>query len=58
MPILNKTSSSELCGVDFLCENLKVEIIYEYGDGPHLIRLLQRVSVNLSKKNIKLTKVN
>ncbi|CAD6341490.1 unnamed protein product [Miscanthus lutarioriparius] len=57
-PILNKTSSSELRGLDLLCENLKVEIIYGYGYGPHLIRLLRRVSVNLLKNHIKLTKVN
>ncbi|CAL4986890.1 unnamed protein product [Urochloa decumbens] len=56
-PILNKTSSSEFRGLDLLCENLKVEIIYEYGYGPHLIQLLLRISVNLSKNNIKLTKV-
>ncbi|KAG0530535.1 hypothetical protein BDA96_05G195000 [Sorghum bicolor] len=57
-PILNKTSSSELCGLDLLCENLKVEIIYKDGYGPHLVRLLQRVSVNLLENNIKLTRVN
>jgi len=51
-------SSSELRGLDLLGENLKVEIIYNDGHGPHLIRLLQRVSVNLSKKNVQLTKVN
>ncbi|CAL4983553.1 unnamed protein product [Urochloa decumbens] len=56
-PILNKTSSSELGGLDLLCENLKVEIIYQYDYGPHLIQLMLRVSVNLSKNNIKLTKV-
>ena len=58
MPICNEISSSELRGLDLLCENLKVEIIYNDGHGPHHIRLLQRVSVNLSKNNIKLTKVN
>ncbi|KAG0517680.1 hypothetical protein BDA96_09G110000 [Sorghum bicolor] len=58
MPMCNSISSSELRGLDLLCENLKVEIIYNDGHGPHLIRLLQRVLVNLSKNNIKLTKVN
>ncbi|OEL16784.1 hypothetical protein BAE44_0022198 [Dichanthelium oligosanthes] len=58
MPISNKTSSSELHGLDLLCENLKVEIIYEHGNGPRLVRLLRCVSVNLSKNNIKLTKVD
>ncbi|XP_066335896.1 MEIOTIC F-BOX protein MOF-like [Miscanthus floridulus] len=57
-PILNKTSSSELRGLDFLCENLKVEIIYNHGYGPHLMQLLLCISVNLSKNNVKLTKVN
>ncbi|XP_066335888.1 MEIOTIC F-BOX protein MOF-like isoform X2 [Miscanthus floridulus] len=57
-PILNKTSSSELRGLDLLCENLKVEIIYNDGYGPHLMQLLLRISVNLSKNNVKLTKVN
>ncbi|CAL4980090.1 unnamed protein product [Urochloa decumbens] len=56
-PIPNKTSSSEFRGLDLLCENLKVEIIYGYGYGPHLIQLLLRISVNLSKNNIKLTRV-
>jgi hypothetical protein len=56
-PILNKTSS-ELCGLDLLCENLKVEIIYKYGHGPHLVQLLLRISVNLLENNIKLTRVN
>ncbi|CAO2146741.1 unnamed protein product, partial [Urochloa humidicola] len=56
-PILNKTSSSKLGGLDLLCENLKVEIIYQYDYGPHLIELLLRISVNLSKNNIKHTKV-
>ncbi|XP_066335900.1 MEIOTIC F-BOX protein MOF-like isoform X2 [Miscanthus floridulus] len=56
-PILNKTSS-ELRGLDLLCENLKVEIIYKYGYGLHLVQLLMRISVNLLENNIKLTKVN
>ncbi|CAL4983551.1 unnamed protein product [Urochloa decumbens] len=55
---LNKTPSSELRGLDLLCENLKVEIIYKRGYGPHLLHNLLRISVNLSKNNIKLTKVN
>uniref|UniRef100_K3ZL70 F-box domain-containing protein n=1 Tax=Setaria italica TaxID=4555 RepID=K3ZL70_SETIT len=49
-PILNKISSSVLHGLDLLCENLKVEIIYRHGYGPHLLQLLLRVSVNLSQK--------
>ncbi|CAN6372809.1 unnamed protein product [Urochloa humidicola] len=66
-PKLNDTSSSELRGLDLLCENLKVEIIYkEYGYvygygydyGSQLLELLLSVSVNLSKNNIKLTQVN
>ncbi|XP_066340174.1 MEIOTIC F-BOX protein MOF-like isoform X2 [Miscanthus floridulus] len=56
-PILNKTAS-ELRGLDLLCENLKVEIIYKYGYGLHLVQLLMRISVNLLENNIKLTKVN
>jgi len=55
--ILNKTSS-ELRGLDLLCENLKVEIIYKYCYGLHLVQLLMRISVNLLENNIKLTKVN
>ncbi|XP_066338367.1 MEIOTIC F-BOX protein MOF-like [Miscanthus floridulus] len=58
MPIRNEISSSELRGLDLLCENLKVEIIYNDGYGPHLMRLLLHISVNLSKNNIKLTEVN
>jgi hypothetical protein len=57
-PILYRISSSVLRGLDLLCENLKIEIIHKHGYGPHLLHLLLRVSVNLSKKNIKLTKVN
>jgi len=58
MPIRNEISSSELRGLDLLCENLKVEIIYKYGYGLHLVQLLMRISVNLLENNIKLTKVN
>ncbi|EES10061.1 uncharacterized protein LOC8074360 [Sorghum bicolor] len=57
MPILKKTSSSEVRCLDLLCENLKVEIIYKDGYGPHHISLLQLVLVNLLKNNIKLTRV-
>jgi hypothetical protein len=58
MPIRNEIASSELRGLDLLCENLKFEIIYNDGYGPHLMRLLLHISVNLSKNNIKLTKVD
>ena len=53
------TVSHLLSFVDLICcvrtSRLKS---YNDGHGPHLIRLLQHVSVNLSKNNIKLTKVN
>ncbi|KAK8447978.1 hypothetical protein SEVIR_8G190600v4 [Setaria viridis] len=53
---LNNTSSSEFRRLDFMCENLKVEIIYKDGDGHQLVKLLLHASRNLSKNNIKLTK--
>ncbi|CAN6206138.1 unnamed protein product [Urochloa humidicola] len=56
-PKLNKTSSSEFHGLDFMCENLKVEIIYKDGDAHQLIKLLLCASESLAKNNIKLTKV-
>jgi len=57
-PKLNKTSSSEFRGLDFMCENLKVEIIYRYGDARKLVKVLLHAAGNLSRKNIKFTKVN
>jgi len=57
-PKLNKASSSEFRGLDFMCENLKVEIIYRYGDARKLVKVLLHASGNLSRKNIKFTKVN
>ena len=57
-PKLNKTSSSEFRGLDFMRENLKVEIIYRYGDARKLVKVLLHAAGNLSRKNIKFTKVN
>ncbi|KAF8700186.1 hypothetical protein HU200_034563 [Digitaria exilis] len=54
---LDNTSSSEFLGLDFMCENLKVEIIYKDGDAHQLVKMLLCASGNLSKKYIKLTKV-
>ncbi|CAN6219575.1 unnamed protein product [Urochloa humidicola] len=56
-PALHNTSSSEFHGLDFMCENLKVEIIYKDGDAQQLIKRLLCASESLSKNNIKLTKV-
>ncbi|CAN6184857.1 unnamed protein product [Urochloa humidicola] len=56
-PALNNTSSSEFHGLDFMCENLKVEIIYKDGDAQQLIKRLLCASESLSKNNIKLTEV-
>ncbi|CAO2142269.1 unnamed protein product [Urochloa humidicola] len=55
-PKLIKTS--EFRGLDFMCENLKVEIIYKDADACKLVKLLLRAAGNLSKNNIRLTKVN
>ncbi|CAL4983550.1 unnamed protein product [Urochloa decumbens] len=52
------TSSSEFHGFDFMCENLKVEIIYKDVDARKLVKLLLHAAGNLSKNNITLTKVN
>ncbi|KAF8700187.1 hypothetical protein HU200_034564 [Digitaria exilis] len=52
----NQTSSSEFRGLDFVCENLKIEIICRDGNASKLVKLLLRASGNLSKSNIKLTK--
>ena len=54
----NETSSSEFRGLDFMCANLKVEIICSNGDAHELVKVLLDASRNLSKKNIKFTKVN
>ncbi|CAL5071673.1 unnamed protein product [Urochloa decumbens] len=56
-PKLNTTSCSEFNGLDFMCEKLKVEIIYKDGDAHQLIKLLLCASESLSKNNIILTKV-
>ncbi|KAF8700185.1 hypothetical protein HU200_034562 [Digitaria exilis] len=53
---LSKTTSSEFLGLNFMSENLKIEIIYKYGNGHQLVKLL--CYGNLSKKCIKLIKVN
>ncbi|CAN6363324.1 unnamed protein product [Urochloa humidicola] len=50
--------ASEFRGLDFMCENLKVEIIYKDADSRKLVKLLLRAAGNLSKNNITLTKVN
>ncbi|CAN6372810.1 unnamed protein product [Urochloa humidicola] len=50
--------TSEFRGPDFMCENLKVEIIYKDADARKLVKLLLHAAGNLSKHNIKLTKVN
>ncbi|CAO2149560.1 unnamed protein product [Urochloa humidicola] len=55
-PKLIKTS--EFCGLDFMYENLKVEIIYKDADAHKLAKLLLRAAGNLSKNNIRLIKVN
>ncbi|CAL4991861.1 unnamed protein product [Urochloa decumbens] len=52
------TSSSEFHGLDFMCENLKVEIIYKDVDARKVVKLLLHAAGNLSKNNITLTKVN
>ncbi|CAL4983548.1 unnamed protein product [Urochloa decumbens] len=52
------TFSSEFHGHDFMCENLKVEIIYKDVDARKLVKLLLHAAGNLSKNNITLTKVN
>jgi len=57
-PKLNKTSSSEFRGLDLMCANLKVEIICSNGDAHELVKVLLDASGNLSKKNIKFTKIN
>ncbi|PAN43294.1 hypothetical protein PAHAL_8G227100 [Panicum hallii] len=57
-PKLNKTSSSEFRGLDFMCENLKVEIICSNSDARELVKVLLHASGNLSMKNIKFTIVN
>ncbi|CAO2149561.1 unnamed protein product [Urochloa humidicola] len=49
--------SSEFRGLDFVCENLKVEIMYKHGDACQFVKFLLCASGNLSKSNIKLTKV-
>nr|CAB3490235.1 unnamed protein product [Digitaria exilis]CAB3504270.1 unnamed protein product [Digitaria exilis] len=54
---LSKTTSSEFLGLNFMSENLKIEIVYKYGNGRQLIKLLCAYG-NLSKKCIKLIKVN
>ncbi|KAG2563197.1 MEIOTIC F-BOX protein MOF-like [Panicum virgatum] len=54
----NETSSSEFRGLDFMCANLKVEIICSHGDARKLVNVLLHASGNLSEKNIKFTKVN
>ncbi|CAN6372811.1 unnamed protein product [Urochloa humidicola] len=56
-PEQNKTSSSEFRGLDSVCENLKVEIVYKHGDACQFVKFLLHASGNLLKSNIKLTKV-
>ncbi|KAL6653959.1 hypothetical protein ACP70R_007424 [Stipagrostis hirtigluma subsp. patula] len=59
-PKSNKASSSQCRSlVDVQCKNLKnTEIIYEDDDIRQLVELLLRISGNLPKNNIKLTKVD
>ncbi|CAO2142270.1 unnamed protein product [Urochloa humidicola] len=54
---LKRYTSSEFCGMDLVCENLKVEIIYKNGDVHQLVKILMCTLGNLSKSCIKLTKV-
>jgi hypothetical protein len=54
---LNKTSFSEFHGLDYVFENLTVEIIYKNGDAHLLRKLLLRSLGNVPKSSVKLTKV-
>ncbi|CAO2149562.1 unnamed protein product [Urochloa humidicola] len=54
---LKRYTSSEFCGMDLVCENFKVEIIYKNGDAHQLVKILMYTLGNLSKSCIKLTKV-
>ncbi|CAN6372812.1 unnamed protein product [Urochloa humidicola] len=53
---LKRYTSSEFCGMDLMCENLKVEIIYKNGDANQLVKILM-YTLGMSKSCIKLTKV-
>ncbi|RLM70197.1 putative F-box/FBD/LRR-repeat protein [Panicum miliaceum] len=45
-PKLNKSSSSEFRGLDFMCANLKVEIICSNGDARELVKVMQAYALS------------